>query len=374
MKEEGTIDRVIFELGEGVKLSKCRKCGCMRDALDGLQAVISPPQIRVPPSLRARMERWREQMEDIKYPCLGCEHCFPAVAINTFQEAFPELDVSQMLSCTFEVNPRQWPSAPGEYFAFCDGPGCPVAVTTLASVELAERLARVRPRKLCIVGKTETENIGIEKVIVNIVTNPSIRFLVLTGEDPTGHQSGKTMLALWRHGVDENMKVVGSPGRHPVLRNLMREEVEAFRRQVEVVDMIGCVDEGRIVGRIKELARRLEPCFCREGKGELERLVQISKVPVIQAGQPAKSEVEMDEGGYFVIIPRPEKQIIVVEHYYYDHTLRRVIEGRDARSIYMTIIQNGWVTKLSHAAYLGKELAKAELSLKLGFKYVQDGA
>ena len=32
-----------------------------------------------------------------------------------------------------------------------------------------------------------------------------------------------------------------------------------------------------------------------------------------------------------------------------------------------------WVTGLSHAAYLGKKLVKAELSLQHGFKYVQDG-
>lgn len=82
----------------------------------------------------------------------------------------------------------------------------------------------------------------------------------------------------------------------------------------------------------------------------------------------------MDKAGYFVIIPQPEKGIIAAEHYSYDNRLLRVVEGRDARSIYWTIIENGWVTQLSHAAYLGRELAKAELSVKIGFKYVQDGA
>ncbi len=38
------------------------------------------------------------------------------------------------------------------------------------------------------------------------------------------------------------------------------------------------------------------------------------------------------------------------------------------------MIENGWVTEFTHATYLGKELEKAELSIKLGFKYVQDGA
>jgi len=69
----------------------------------------------------------------------------------------------------------------------------------------------------------------------------------------------------------------------------------------------------------------------------------------------------------------PEKEIIAV-HYAYDNTLRRIIEGKDARSIYRTVIENGWVTQLNHAAYLGKELTRAELSLRMGFRYVQDGA
>ena len=82
----------------------------------------------------------------------------------------------------------------------------------------------------------------------------------------------------------------------------------------------------------------------------------------------------MDKAGYFVIIPQPERNIITVEHYSYDNRFLRVIEGKNARNIYWTIAENGWVTQFSHAAYLGKELAKAELSIELGFKYVQDGA
>ncbi len=51
-----------------------------------------------------------------------------------------------------------------------------------------------------------------------------------------------------------------------------------------------------------------------------------------------------------------------------------VIEGANARSIYWTLIENGWVTQLSHAAYLGKELTRAELSIQLAVNFVQDGA
>ena len=49
-----------------------------------------------------------------------------------------------------------------------------------------------------------------------------------------------------------------------------------------------------------------------------------------------------------------------------------VVRGRDSRAIYQTIIREGLVSKLDHAAYLGKELEKAHIALVLGRSYVQD--
>jgi len=370
MLKKNQIDSIQSELKKGMELSKCRKCGCMKETLEGLRNSLSSLQIEGVLDLAKNIEQWLAQIEPIKYACLGCEHCYPAVAMNIFNQAFPEVE-SQTLSCAFEVSRgHNWPPVAGEYYAFCDGPGCPVAVSTLAGVELADRLAHGRPKELCIVGKTETENIGIEKVIKNTITNPTIRFLLLAGKESEGHRSGRTLLALWENGVDENMRVIGSPGKRPILRNVTREEVEAFRKQVQVVDMIGCEDEDKIVEKIKELSRKVDfSCGCEQSI-DITKPIQISEVPIIHAKAPAR--VEMDKAGYFVIIPQPEKQTIVVEHYTYDNVLRHVIEGKSARSIYWTIIEHGWVTQLSHAAYLGKELMKAELSIKLGFKYIQE--
>jgi len=365
-------EKIQSELQEGTGLAKCRKCGCMKETLENLRASLSSLQSEDSLDLPGTIELWLKQMEPIKYACLGCEHCFPAVAMNVFNQAFPEAAKAESLSCAFEVREQTWPPVPGEYFAFCDGPSCPVAVSTLASVELAETLSSIRPKELCIVGKTETENIGIDKIIKNTITNPTIRFLLLTGKDPNGHLSGRALLALWRNGVDENMRVIGSLGKHSILRNVSREEVEAFRKQVKVVDMIGCEDPYQIIQKIKELSQQVSvPCGCEKCTEETKP-VEISTVPVIQAKEPAK--VEMDKAGYFVIIPQPAKKIITVEHYSYDNKLLRVIEGKEARNLYRTIIENGWVTQLTHAAYLGKELEKAELSIKLGFKYIQDRA
>jgi tetrahydromethanopterin S-methyltransferase subunit A len=369
--ERNLIEKIRSELRDGIGLAKCRRCGCMKEALENLRSSLSLLKGEEFFYLLLNIEDWLQQMEPIKYACLGCEHCFPAVVMNIFAQAFPEAATVQPLGCGFEIDEEVWPPVPGEYYAFCDGPGCPVAVSTLGSVELAEGLARNRPRELCIVGKTETENIGVEKVVKNTITNPTIRFLLLVGRDPEGHRSGGTLLALWENGVDDGMRVIGSPGRRPILRNVTRGEVEAFRRQVLVVNLIGCEDIAVIVEKIKELSQSLNTSHSYS-KHFRTNSVEVSTVPVVRAKEPEK--VEMDKAGYFVIIPHPKKKVITVEHYSYDNRLLRIIEGEDARSIYHTIIENGWVTQLSHAAYLGKELAKAELSLKLGLKYAQDRA
>ncbi len=369
MKEE-QINKIINELQKGMSLEKCKKCGCMKDTLENILSSLPLHVTKESLDLFEKIKEWLEKMEPIEYSCLGCKYCYPASAMNTFTEIFPEVS-SRLSGCSFEIKENIWPSVPGEYFAFCEGKSCPVAVSTLASVELAERLAKIRPPELCIVGKTETENIGIDKIIKNTITNPTIRVLLLAGKDPEGHYSGKTLLALWENGVDERMRVIDAPGKHPVLRNVSKEEIEIFRNQIKIVDMIGCEDEVVIIKKIKELSRKITSS-CRCDSQEIEfKPTQVMTVPVIKAQKPDR--VEMDRAGYFVIIPQREKKIIIVEHYSYENKLLRIIEGKDAKSIYHTVIKNGWVTQLSHAAYLGKELIKAELSIKFGFKYIQDG-
>ena len=83
-------------------------------------------------------------------------------------------------------------------------------------------------------------------------------------------------------------------------------------------------------------------------------------------------DAELDQASYFVIHAGADR--IIVEHYDYQERLLRSVEGCDARTVYWTLIANGWVAKLDHAAYLGKELARAENSVEAGLEFVQDGA
>ena len=49
-----------------------------------------------------------------------------------------------------------------------------------------------------------------------------------------------------------------------------------------------------------------------------------------------------------------------------------IIKGKTAQGIYTKIVEMGLVTGLDHAAYLGSELAKAEVALRTGKEYIQD--
>lgn len=46
--------------------------------------------------------------------------------------------------------------------------------------------------------------------------------------------------------------------------------------------------------------------------------------------------------------------------------------GKTSEDIYYKIIQDGWISKLQHAAYLGNELQKAFIALRNNLKYIQD--
>ena len=131
--------------------------------------------------------------------------------------------------------------------------GAPVAVCTLNSEALAASLATRKPDGLAIVGTMHTENLGIERVIKNVLANPHIRFLLLCGEDTqqaVGHLPGQSLECLFRYGLDDQAKINGARGRRPVLKNVSREEVSAFLSQVELVSLIGEQDEETLVERI----------------------------------------------------------------------------------------------------------------------------
>lgn len=86
-------------------------------------------------------------------------------------------------------------------------------------------------------GTVQTENIGFEKIVCNVVANPNIRYLILGGPESEGHLTGEAMKALISNGVDEKKRIIGTDAPHPCLFNVPGEFIDRFRTQVKLIDV-----------------------------------------------------------------------------------------------------------------------------------------
>ncbi len=154
----------------------------------------------------------REHLLPQRYECLGCDVCFPAVALNDLA-GDGALDLTAVASCpTDAVEERHgWPPLPGAYRVLRYQ--APVAVCTLNDDELAAAIARAAPAAVAVVGTLHTENLGIERLVANVIADPHIRFVVVCGCDgrqAIGHLPGQSLLALSRNGIDERRRIIGA--------------------------------------------------------------------------------------------------------------------------------------------------------------------
>ena len=88
---------------------------------------------------------------------------------------------------------------------------------------------------------------------------------------------------------------------------------------------------------------------------------------------------KMDPKGYFLIEVDKKKKVIQVGYCKFFklgnvpiNDMVAVIKGKTAIEIVNTLIREKFISTLQHAADMGIELHKAELSLKYDFKYIQD--
>jgi dihydropteroate synthase-like protein len=86
--------------------------------------------------------------------------------------------------------------------------------------------------------------------------------------------------------------------------------------------------------------------------------------------QPATSDLH----GVFRIMVDRNAETIVALHFATPEADKpsNIIKGETAEAVYAKIVEMRLVTRLDHAAYLGSELAKAEIALQTGKEYIQD--
>jgi len=104
------------------------------------------------------------------------------------------------------------------------------------------------------------------------------------------------------------------------------------------------------------------------------------KVEILEATK-TKRMVKDPSGFFTIFVDKPRKEIVVE---FYEQVLKEksdkvatgklglVVCGTSAEAICHTIAREELVSRFDHAAYLGRELQKAEIALRNKLDYTQD--
>lgn len=262
------------------------------------------------------------------------------------------------------LKPRRadkWPFVAGRYHVVDDT--APVIVVMPGNEELADTLAALSVRGLCMISPVCQSASDVEKLIRNVEANLAVHCIVLVGgETGKNYPALEAFCAIFDD--DQNISEKARRIAHGARGKLKAFDFAALQKRVHVVNMLDCIEVDKIVaGVIKHGTEGQRPDAGFVVQGHDTTLgVQRVIVPTDIA-----HDYKYDKAGKFIV--GTDKNTIVAEHYNSKGELLRVIQGKSARDMCIMLIRNGWVSRLDHAAYLGRELALAEMSVQQGVPY-----
>lgn len=232
---------------------------------------------------------------------------------------------------------------------------------------------------------TKLQEAGIQKIIGDLVVEPLLTPGLLEGLKAYQlfNQSYPQIPLLFGVGNAVELIDADSPGVHASMIALAREAGSCILHVPEYSDKAKrSVYEAVNASRMMFLAEKrgtvlkdlgLDLLLLKEKRWkELEYDSSEEKNTRILQGV-GETEYHPDKKGWFKIqIDRKADEIVATYYTSGSNEPDTIIRGKDSRSIYQTIIREKLISKHDHAAYLGKELEKAAIALKLGRSYVQD--
>jgi tetrahydromethanopterin S-methyltransferase subunit A len=300
------------EIARGMQLKKCRKCGCTKDALNQATRAFEASEESEIRALLPRISEFQARMEPLAYDCIGCKKCWGADATIELSNHFEEVEIDSCAggdehggddsrataaACQNPSTAASWPPHPGDYVL--GNPDGTVAICALSSRDLPRRLIAAAEPALAIAGRCDTENIGVEKVVLNLLANPRIRWLVICGEEAKGHRAGDAFLQLKERGVDANMRVLESASWRPILKNLTLLDVAKFREQIDEVNLIGVTDLNIILGTAHECHGKPVHALASASVSIESRHFTLPTVEYIRAKAP--KQLRLDRAGFFIV-------------------------------------------------------------------------
>src|SRR5256885_6782101 len=121
---------------------------------------------------------------------------------------------------------------------FFGNPKSSLAICTLSSINLLNEIANSNMlSKVALVGRLFSENKGIDSLVRYVISNKNLETILLCGKDTPGHRPGHSLLNLYKNGVDNQGRIIGSSSPDPIL-TITKLEILEFQKQVKLVDKI----------------------------------------------------------------------------------------------------------------------------------------
>ncbi len=121
---------------------------------------------------------------------------------------------------------------------FFGNPKSSLAVCTLSSMNLLKEIANSNLlSKVALVGRLFSENKGIDSLVRHVISNKNLKTILLCGKDTPGHRPGHSLLNLYKNGIDNQGKIIGSSSPDPIL-TITKSEILEFQNQVKLIDII----------------------------------------------------------------------------------------------------------------------------------------
>ena len=276
------------------------------------------------------------------------DHC-DALSIDTFSRKAMEVGIEQGVDMVMSIS--------------YDNIGCSELIDEETAVVAVERDVE-RLRRLVELLKERTE-----KVIADPILDPPLRIFESLKRywDYRRHDPDTPMLM----GIGNVTELIDadSIGINAIMACIAEEiGVELLFTTEASVKTRGGVKELRVASYMAK-ASKLRNAPPKDLGLNLLALKEKVRLP----SEDVRGEiVEAKENTRFVRDPKGDFRIwiwkdkIVCEHE------KVTVVGRGAKEIIDTIIELNLVSRLDHAGYLGRELMKAEIALRLGKNYVQD--
>jgi dihydropteroate synthase-like protein len=256
-----------------------------------------------------------------------------------------------------------------------------VVIPTNESKGIFPRTPRARVRMLERLIK-QAKQLGFTKIIGDLILEPPHTLDSFVAFQEFNRRNPDVPLLIGIANVVELFDA-DSVGLNALLARLSSEvNVDILLTTEKTPKARGCVREVALASKMMFLAKKRDSVprdlgvdlLVLKDKVERELTYGTGNAKVVEAKKPNTLQVTMDSYGVFKITVDREHGLIVALHYSSAEAKEPTyaIRGVDAESVLGEVLRRGLVSRLDHAAYLGGELAKAEVALRIGKDFVQD--